>query len=114
MLQARLAAGISSSVVKPIASSRDPLATAELQVRRPSYFGRFASIALFHCPPGARHTLSELWMGDFARVVPAGWHFASPLALHIEFRRVSNSEFLVPNPLFAAVRAWARPQPTVS
>jgi hypothetical protein len=33
------------------------------------------------CPlRGAKHTLSELWMGDFAGVAPAGWHFANPLA----------------------------------
>jgi hypothetical protein len=62
---------------------------------------------------GAKRTLSELWMGDFAGVAPAGWHFANSLARHIEFRRLSNSEFLVPIPLFAAVRAWARPQPTI-
>src|SRR5258707_15840557 len=73
-------AGIRSSLVKPIASSIDSLATAELLVLSPSYFGRFASIALFLCPPGAKHTLSELWMGDFAGSrqqdgnSPTHWH----------------------------------------
>jgi hypothetical protein len=43
--------------------------------------------------------------GRFRGGAPAGWHFANPLTRHIEFRRVSNSEFLVPIPLFAAVRA---------
>jgi hypothetical protein len=98
-------AGISSSLVKPIASSIDSLATAELLVRNPSYFGRFASIALFH------------WMGVFAGVAPAGWHFANPLARHIEFRHVGNSEFLVPIPLlrrFVPRRVLCRPSASQS